>query len=245
MKKMQTAFLKIMTLIILTLLPALVPAQSLGSLLNKADSLFAKKQFTQSFDLYQRLHTEGEYSAAMFLKMAYIQEGLNKPGLALYYLNLYYLASADRQALHKMEELATKHQLSGYESTPMQQAEELLAKRKVPLVLVFGCIAILLTALAIRQKRKGSRPVALAVFTAIWLLGLAWFINFFEAPQAAIVVSNNTLVMNAPAAGASVIGVLGDGNKVLIAKQADAWIKIYWDGKPAYIRHAQVKELAL
>ena len=42
----------------------------------------------------------------MLLKMAYIQEGLNHVGQALYYLNLYYLASKDKSVLGKMEELA-------------------------------------------------------------------------------------------------------------------------------------------
>ena len=53
----------------------------------------------------------------MLLKMAFIQEGLNHIGKAMYYLNLYYLASRDKTAIEKMEELATKDNLEGYKTT--------------------------------------------------------------------------------------------------------------------------------
>jgi len=41
--------------------------------------------------------------------MAYIKEGLGQHGDALYYLNLHYIHTADREVLLKMEQIADEH----------------------------------------------------------------------------------------------------------------------------------------
>src|SRR5690348_1763124 len=103
MKNLQTWFLKfvITSSFFFFCLVTVAQAQKI----KQADSLFQAKQYTQSLALYQSVFNEKKYSPAMLLKMAYIQEGLGKIGQTLYYLRLYYLASDDEQALHKMEEL--------------------------------------------------------------------------------------------------------------------------------------------
>src|SRR5277367_2596703 len=112
MKILQTCFLKIV--ITLSLFFSVVPIHAQPQKIKTADSLFRVKQYTQSMELYQSLFIEKKYTSAMLLKMAFIQEGLGKIGPTLYYLKLYYLASDDEQALHKMEELAGKFKLNGY-----------------------------------------------------------------------------------------------------------------------------------
>ena len=118
MKILQTPFLKnVITSAILALSLYNVCAQSHTAELKKADSLFQAKQYTQSFELYTSVLKEKQYSPAMLLKMAYIQEGLGHTSMSLYYLHLYYLASHDDQALTKMEEIASKNGLEGYQSS--------------------------------------------------------------------------------------------------------------------------------
>ncbi|MBL7877228.1 MAG: hypothetical protein JNL53_16305, partial [Cyclobacteriaceae bacterium] len=71
MKKIQTRILKI--LLISGVLFSGGPAQAEHPVqLTQGDSLFAKKQYTQSFDLYKVLYESGRYTPAMLLKMAYI-----------------------------------------------------------------------------------------------------------------------------------------------------------------------------
>src|SRR5688572_32178846 len=84
--------------------------------LQQADSLYEKKQYTQSLEHYQAILERKEYTPSMLLKMAYIEEGLGRVGQALYYLDLYYLATNDKFVLEKMEELSTKFNLKGYEN---------------------------------------------------------------------------------------------------------------------------------
>src|SRR6185436_7100842 len=92
-------------------------ADASAIVLAKADSLYSSKQYTQALDFYQLLHKSGQYTPAMLLKVAHIQEGLGRLGESLYYLNLYFLATDDQQALKKMEELAKKNNLEGYETS--------------------------------------------------------------------------------------------------------------------------------
>ena len=51
----------------------------------------------------------------MLLKIAYIKEGLGDITSAQYYLNEYYLATSNEQALQKMEDLAEANDLKGYQ----------------------------------------------------------------------------------------------------------------------------------
>ena len=113
---MQRLFLKILPLFALVSLAIShsAPAQTSGFRLKTADSLFQAKRYTQSLEHYEEILRQRQYSPAMLLKMAYIHEGLNNIGSAMYYLNLYYIATADETVVDKMDELATKFDLEGY-----------------------------------------------------------------------------------------------------------------------------------
>src|SRR5688572_16230256 len=109
MKYMQRGFLKILGptfLLVFSLQSSF--AQVSSHRLKTADSLFATKLYTQSFEHYEEILLQKQYTPAMLLKMAFIQEGLNHIGRALYYLNLYYLATKDKTTLDKIQELANK-----------------------------------------------------------------------------------------------------------------------------------------
>lgn len=245
MKNIQISILKILGVVVLLAGVIHVHAQTSTELLQKADSLFIKKQFTQSFEIYQRIHRGNQFSPAMFLKMAFIQEGLNKPSLALYYLNLYYLASGDEQTLVKMEELAAKNRLYGYEYTQLVQARELLTHYKPYIATGIAAIIFLFISVAVYQSRKGNRPVVAGVFAMVGLMLLGLLVNFTAPKRSAIITGSNTFVMNGPSAGASVVGLLAEGSKVQIKNKEDVWLKVYWIDQYVYVRQSQVLEVAL
>ena len=155
MKNIQTGILKILALTCVILCSSLVHANDVNYLLSNADSLYLKKQYTQSFELYQSLYTDGRYSPAMLLKMAYIQEGLGHVSLSLYYLNLYYLASGDSQVLNKLQELASKNKLEGYEYSEMNQKIMFtLKKYSLHISGMLAVIVIFLLTIIYRQRKK-------------------------------------------------------------------------------------------
>ena len=55
-----------------------------------------------------------------------------------------------------------------------------------------------------------------------------------------IIADNNTLFMNAPSAGASLIERLEQGHRIEILGKDDIWYKINWDNKEGYIRDSNI-----
>lgn len=244
MKNIQTRILKILLITSAILYVSFAQADSLSNQLSKADSLFIKKQYTQSFELYESLHKSGHYSQAMLLKMAFIQEGLGRTGLSLYYLNLYYLASGDSQVLDKLEELAAKNRLEGYEHSETTRLLFNLKKYSNHLSVALAAIAIFLIALIINFKKRETRPMALGILTTIILVILAIQVNItYDHPSA--IVTDSAYLMSGPSAGANVVTLINEGHKLKITGKKDVWLKVEWLDKEAYVKENQVLRVVL
>lgn len=235
MKKIQTRILKI--LLISGVLFSGGSAQAEHPVqLTQGDSLFAKKQYTQSFDLYKVLYESGRYTPAMLLKMAYIQEGLGHISQSIYYLQLYYKATTDEQALHKIEELATKHNLDGYSTSVEGMFINTLQKYQLSIRLMLLSMGLFSFALIIYQKRKQYKPVGAGLAT-VFMMGLLFaHVNLFRAPEEGIVSSDQTYLMSGPSAGANVIAIIGEGHLLKIKDKKDVWLKVAWHDKNAYVK---------
>ncbi|MBL0742622.1 SH3 domain-containing protein [Chryseolinea lacunae] len=213
--------------------------------LAQADSLYGKKRYVQSLEHYQAILNQHEYSPAMLLKMAYIQEGLNRVGPALYYLNLYNLATDDEQVLDKMEELATKHNLEGYSQTDKDLALSFYHNYHQPLSAGLAVVALFLVGLTVFSKRRGGRGLAPGLACALVLVGLVVHINFGEKTDTGIIGNGNAFLMDGPSPGASVISVVDEGHRVQIVGHRDVWIEILWNGQTAYIRDTNLLPVRL
>jgi hypothetical protein len=172
----------------------------------------------------------------MLLKMAYIEEGLNRVGQALYYLNLYYLATNDKMALAKMEELAERNRLDGYENSDADIAFALYYDYRQQISLGLIVITIFLLSLIYYRRRKGRRPMATSVLLFTLLILFAAHLNLGEKNDTGIVGEPNTYLMDGPSAGASVIAVIDEGHRVEIVGKTDVWYEILWNGNRAYIK---------
>lgn len=205
--------------------------------LAKADSLFAARQYTQAFEYYYAIRQQGSWSPAMLLKMAYIQEGLGRLGESMYYLNLYTLASHDPQAVKKMEELAEKNRLEGYEEDPMGPIHTTLREYYLPLAGVLVAVSILLLAMMTDQYRRKQKPsLALAGTLILFLAALFTHVYFSRATNRAIVTRANTYLMTGPSAGSSVVEIIGEGHQLRILDKKDVWLKVAWKEKEVYVR---------
>lgn len=238
MKKMQRGYLKFLAGFII--LSASLPpsfAQTSSFRLKTADSLFQARQYTQSFEHYEEILKQKQYTTAMLLKMAFIQEGLGHTGQSLYYLNLYYTASHDKSALEKMTELATKYNLEGYETSDTDNFLSFYHDYHVHISLVLAALMILMLNLSaytrLRLKRK---PIASFSILFIIVIVLAGHLYFGQSLETAIVTNPSTYVMSGPSAASSVLEVIGDGHRVSILGQKDVWLKVSWDGSIGYIK---------
>ena len=234
---MQRQVLKIV--IILLALSSAGPAlfaQVSSFRLQQADSLYEKKQYVQSLDHYRSILDQKQYSPAMLLKMAYIEEGLNRVGQALYYLNLYYLASNDKLVLEKMDELAAKYNLDGYKSSEADVAISFYHDYDFQLSLTLAVLSIFLLSLLFYWRKKTNRPIATATVLFIVLVLFGVHLNFGSKISTAIVGESNTYLMDGPSAGASVVSVIEEGHRVEVVGKTDVWYEVKWNENTVYVR---------
>lgn len=240
MKYKQKAISKITIIVLMLCSATTISAQSIDDLLNKADSLYANKQYTQSIQLYEELLSQHVYSESMLLKMAYVKEGLGQLSESLYYLNLYYLASDDEQALVKMEEIGRKHRLYGYDSSQAKTLFFILRKNYgVIAQVLIGSLIFLLILLTYQKKRKRSpMPVAISILILTGLLFL--HINFSQQTNTGIIHSNGTYLMSGPSAGSSVVSIIKEGHLIEIVDKRDIWIHAKWMNQDVYVKKDRV-----
>lgn len=228
---MQTLILKILVLIVI---PLATKGQN-NAILQKADSLFRAKQYTQSFRLYDSLLHEKKYSPSMLLKMAYIKEGLDQPS-ALYYLNLYHQVTEDEQTLNKMEELADKYHLEGYKPTAQSQLNGWIRKNSDFIKWVIATILFFFFTWVVFQKKRNESVAVPAFFLVIITIILAWFVNLGEPKPLIVVAQSRVYLMNGPSAGASVVDILEEGHRLMVTGEKDVWLRVMWREKEAFIK---------
>lgn len=244
---MQRRFLKI--LIILSASFFFFPPPGFGQVssfrLRQADSLFLAKRYTQSMDLYRSIFAQQEYTPAMLLKMAYIEEGLNQTGQALYYLDLYYHATRDKSVLEKMEELAGKYKLEGYQQTEGSRILVYYQDHHVMISVFLAVIIFFLFSLAFYLKKINRNPVPSFVIVISLLILFAVHSNAGEQLTTAIITRPGAYLMDGPSPGASVVSIVDAGHRVEIVGQKDVWVKILWQGKTAYIKEGNLLPVTL
>lgn len=235
---MQWPALKILTILFWLFLIASAPGYSQVSSyrLQQADSLFNARQFTQSLEHYRVILENKQYTSSMLLKMAFIEEGLHNTGEALYYLNLYYLATQDPSALDKMDELATKNNLSGYQSTEGKMALTFYRKHHLWISIAIAGFIFFLFSVAVAVRRNNKKPVIAVSLLFVFAVVLGVHLYAMEPATNGIVARPNTYIMQGPSGGAPVAEILQAGHRFEIKGQTDVWVKIEWKGKPAYIR---------
>ena len=242
---MQKWICKILVVISLALATTSMAAPT-SKVLTAADSLYNNKQYTQAFDLYKTLFAEDKYSPAMLLRMAYIQEGLGHLGESLYYLNLYFLSSDDTQALKKMEELAEKNSLEGYQTDETTNALAWLQEHYNTIAWILASVAIFLLALIYYQLAKTTfKPILTTVGLCATLAFLFIHINFSTKADRGIVAVAPTYLMSGPSAGASVVAIIGEGHQLPITGKEDVWLKVEWKDREVFVREFLVREIRL
>ena len=214
--------------------------------LAKADSLFNKKQYTQALEVYQSIFSSGQYSPAMLLRMAYIQEGLNHLGESLYYLNLYFLATDDSQALKKMEELAKKNNLQGYETDELTQALTLLQENYTSIAMALTALCLfVLSFMYVQTTRKNEKPLLSGIALLMLLAVLFVHVNYSKKAQRAIVAGSPTYLMSGPSAASSVVAIIGEGHQLQIRGKEDVWLKVTWKDGEAWVKEGGVRPIRL
>jgi hypothetical protein len=243
---MQRGYLKIVVSILFLLVFFDAFPQATSYRLRTADSLFTAKRYTQSFEHYHEMLQQQQYTPAMLLKMAFIKEGLAQVGEAMYYLNLYFLATNDEDALQKMKDLAQKHNLEGYESTESDKFLTFYHDNYLYVSLALAALIVLGFSMVFYSRfRLKVRPVISFVLVALFSCVLFVHLYYGERIQTGIITTPSTYVMTGPSAGASLVEIIGDGHRVEVVGKSDVWLKVRWAGDVAYVRDNDVVEIRL
>lgn len=245
---MQRPFLIFLAASIACILTTFSPsvAQTSGFRLKTADSLFQAKRYTQSLEHYEEILRQRQYTPAMLLKMAYINEGLNNIGSAMYYLNLYYAATGDKTVMRKIDELATKFDLEGYETTDADRFWTFYLENHLYLSVVIAALIMLLVSFMYHTRmRLHNRPIGSGI--ALIAIAFLLFLHQFYGSQRTrgITAQPSTYLMAGPSAGASVLNVVGDGHRVVVIGKKDVWLKIRWDDEIAYVKENSLRPVKL
>ncbi len=225
-------------LIILAFTPC--ASSAIGSL-EYADSLFNAKKYTTAFQYYDSLHQQGKVSPAMLLKMAFIKEGLNEVSTSLYYLNQYYIYTKDERCLSKMNQLAEKFELEGYEQNQEKWLKSIIYLNKNVIALsILGLPILLLVIFIFRFYKFNIKTYTLLISSIIIIMFGAVFLYLMQPTSKGIIHAKTCYLMAGPSAGADVIAQVRDGHRVSILKLDDIWARIKWEDQIAYVRKDQV-----
>jgi len=218
-----------------TFLSQPILAQNNSRVLAKADSLFETGAFEKAYPLYRQvLRQEKFVSTRLLLRMAYIQEGLERYPAALYYLSLAQARQPQAATWRKMTDLAQNYRLTGYTDTWQQQL--LITFRRyyyrVLQVLLVGAV-IGGTLLVIRHRQIGSSWWSIY---ASYIVLIIIYLNIFGPEKVGIVSQSTAALMAAPSPGATWLTTAAAGDRLVVVGQRDIWYEVQWRGQSAYIR---------
>jgi tetratricopeptide (TPR) repeat protein len=206
--------------------------------LHRADSLFVNASYIDALPLYesllQRLQSA---SPAMLLRMAFIEEGAGNYTKALYYLNLYHLQIPNAAVALKMQELAARYNLLGYEFSDLDYFmiwyDRYYLYLAIGILLLNVCIFLII----LLRKRKGKFvPIRHGGSFILLLAATLVLLNFRFNVTQAIVAQDNVYLMSAPSAASRLIKVIQKGNRLDIYEKQDIWLETEWNNQPAYVR---------
>jgi len=213
---------------------------SSGTALGKlglADSLFRRKQYTQSLELYDEIFQNKFYTPSMLLKLAFIQEGLGHLGQSMYFLNLYFLASRDPQALVKIEEVATRNKLEGYSDSDSARLWTVMKENHLKILAALFSICIFLFALLYYQKVKQKRTPIVTTVVLLFFLSLLFIQSYLlQTKVQGIISPASTYLMSGPSSGSSVIAIVGEGHRLEILGRKDVWVRVRWLDSEVYVK---------
>ncbi len=228
-------FAILFTFIIISYASTVYASENILKNLVSADSLFEKKQYTESMELYERFLHSGYYTPRMLIRLSLIKEGLGDYTYALYYLNIYYAKIPDKNVLKKMDELAARYNLQGYDYNDLVFFISVYHRYYTSIIIAFLAASMLfLIYLYVKKKEKSGMGLRPLLF--MFILGAVYVISNYDIiPQRAI-INNDASLMSAPSSGAELIGHIKKGHRVTIKSRKDIWCKIEWNDQIAFVR---------
>ena len=209
--------------------------------LNKADSLFNLKIYTEAKLIYDSLYyKENLYSERMLLKMALIEEGLENYEKSIYYLSQYQSINNNESSEIKIQKIANNYDLEGYEKNDFDYLQNILKENRIIIIYSLLLLILLIFIINIYRILKSKKaPTLILTFYIISILFL--FIININLPKSGIVYFENTFIMEKPSSGSNLYQIVKKGDKLKIMGEESVWYKIKINKTEKYIRKKNIK----
>jgi uncharacterized protein YgiM (DUF1202 family) len=86
------------------------------------------------------------------------------------------------------------------------------------------------------QKKNRVNRKLVAGFVSLFLIAVLFLTINFISPPAKAIIARETYLMAGPSAGANLILLVNDGNRVSVSGEEDVWVRVDWKGKEGYIK---------
>ena len=232
--------IKLLPLIVTFIITDLVAQNE--NLIHKGDSLFEIKNYVDAKNVYEKLFFEKKvFTNSMLLKMSFIEEGLGNHDKALLFLSYHYNETFDEETLMKINAIAEKNQLSGFEQNDMIYFKNLFKKNKNKiysflLLIIVALISFNIQVFKTKTKLAKQNPYFILVTSIFFLL----IINFSIIDKEGIISFENVFIMNGPSPGSDVYKILKKGSKIRIRNEENIWYQIDINDEKKYIRKKNV-----
>ncbi len=224
----KSFFFPIFFFLFLSIQQNILVAQEVIAKLQKADSLYLQRKYPKAEEIYRQvLFDEQQYTPAMLLKMAQLNELKQKPNFieTLYALNLYYFQLPDTRILEKIQAIAEEKHFKGYEISDLEYVASFYNQYKMILILISLLVLSGGVFYLYYRKKQGKRPLFRAMVLTLIMALFFWIHNYGLTYQKGILYQK-ALLMNAPSAGATCLGVISKGDCFQIIDKQDVWYKV-------------------
>ena len=173
-----------------------------------------------------------------------IKEGLGNYSDALFYLNTLYNLTPSEEVLYKIEALAKKNNLTGYESSDLDLL--FILKYRYYQESVFILLGLLISTLIIifiQFKKKETPSTVFIAISAILITSTIYFTNFKLLPDKAIVTNQEASLRTHPTNAASTITNIPNGTRIEIKDDFDIWTKTTHDENEGYVKSIKIRNL--
>jgi tetratricopeptide (TPR) repeat protein len=205
----------------------------------RADSLFAIGQYLAAQDLYKsELASEKDLTRPnAILKLAYIAELNGDFTQSLYFLTLLSKITPSEAIYQKMEAIALKERLTGYDFNDWGYLILYLKKYGMGLFLFLLILTgYALFELILKYRKNESIGFVAKSIVILFLLGMIAMLNLGEVYEEGIVANTPTFLRESPSSASAVVGTIGKGNKVIVLGERDHWKLVLLKGKLVYIK---------
>jgi tetratricopeptide (TPR) repeat protein len=241
---MQAYYLKkiIFFLILNLTFLQLANSQSDVKILKSADSLYKVENFGASELFYeQNIQKIKNPSTTLFLKLAAIKEKKGDFLKSMYYLNKAYELSPSEKILAKLNEMATLHELKGYELSDFnflilfyKQYSGFL----VALLLILGIYIFVI--LFIKKYKSNYTPFNQKVFLVVYLFGVGLLLNLPDKYHQGIINHDGVFLRSEPSSAASVEVSINKGNRLNVLGGNDIWRRVIWNDRFLYLKESDI-----